>query len=369
MCAHSALSPTPKKLLLLGATGTIGRATARALVARGHDVVCLRAAAAGVGGTMDAEDAAKRAGRRRTSASATATDPASLAPRRLSRRALRRPGLLPRLAHRRAQGRLGDRSSRRIACAGRGARQPGVAHFVLLSAICVQKPLLAFQQAKLAFERADRLGPDLFDRAADRVFKSLSRPGRAREAGQAVPGVRRRHAHRLQADQRRRSRPPISPTAWTTPRRCNRMLPIGGPGPAITPREQGEQLFALLGRPPRFQQRAGRLLDAIIGGCDARAVVRRAARQGRTGAHRPLLRDRIDAGPRSGDRPLRRRRDALDRDARRCSTSTRADRGEASSIAATTRCSDVRGAVPPPASPGDPKIDSASPTVTFLSWA
>ena len=33
------------------------------------------------------------------------------------------------------------------------AAEAGVAHFVLLSAICVQKPLLAFQHAKLAFER------------------------------------------------------------------------------------------------------------------------------------------------------------------------------------------------------------------------
>ena len=33
------------------------------------------------------------------------------------------------------------------------ARQAGVSHMVLLSAICVQKPLLAFQHAKLAFEK------------------------------------------------------------------------------------------------------------------------------------------------------------------------------------------------------------------------
>ncbi|RYE56062.1 MAG: hypothetical protein EOP18_04935, partial [Rhizobiaceae bacterium] len=34
------------------------------------------------------------------------------------------------------------------------AQRAGVGHFVLLSAICVQKPKLAFQQAKLAFEAA-----------------------------------------------------------------------------------------------------------------------------------------------------------------------------------------------------------------------
>jgi len=34
------------------------------------------------------------------------------------------------------------------------AKAVGVQQFVLLSAICVQKPLLAFQKAKLAFESA-----------------------------------------------------------------------------------------------------------------------------------------------------------------------------------------------------------------------
>ena len=33
------------------------------------------------------------------------------------------------------------------------AQKAGVGHFVLPSAICVQKPLLAFQQAKLALRR------------------------------------------------------------------------------------------------------------------------------------------------------------------------------------------------------------------------
>jgi divinyl chlorophyllide a 8-vinyl-reductase len=48
-------------------------------------------------------------------------------------------------------------------------------------------------------------------------------------------------------------------------RRRNRVLPIGGPGEAITPRQQGEHLFALLGRPPRFSRVPVGMLDAIIG--------------------------------------------------------------------------------------------------------
>ena len=48
------------------------------------------------------------------------------------------------------------------------------------------------------------------------------------------------------------------------PLRHNRVLPIDGPGEAITPREQGERLFALISRPPRFKQVPVALLDAVI---------------------------------------------------------------------------------------------------------
>ena len=41
------------------------------------------------------------------------------------------------------------------------ARSQGAAHFVLLSAICVQKPLLEFQHAKLRFEAALQAAGDI----------------------------------------------------------------------------------------------------------------------------------------------------------------------------------------------------------------
>jgi divinyl chlorophyllide a 8-vinyl-reductase len=47
--------------------------------------------------------------------------------------------------------------------------------------------------------------------------------------------------------------------------RRDRVLPIGGPGDAITPRQQGEHLFGLLGQAPRFRQVPVAMLDAIIG--------------------------------------------------------------------------------------------------------
>ena len=44
----------------------------------------------------------------------------------------------------------------------------------------------------------------------------------------------------------------------------NRVLPIGGPGPAITPRAQGEALFSLLQRQPRFRSVPVGVMNTII---------------------------------------------------------------------------------------------------------
>lgn len=135
---------------------------------------------------------------------------------------------------------------------------------VLLSAICVQKPQLAFQEAKLAFERAlidsgltwSIVRPTAF-------FKSLS--------GQ-VERVQKGKPFLIFGDGTLTACKPISDddlaeflaSCLTDPTRQNRVMPIGGPGEAQTPRQQGEQLFALLGREPRFQQVPVGLLDTII---------------------------------------------------------------------------------------------------------
>jgi divinyl chlorophyllide a 8-vinyl-reductase len=130
----------------------------------------------------------------------------------------------------------------------------------------VQKPLLAFQHAKLAFEAAlvgsglrwSIVRPTAF-------FKSLS--------GQ-IDRVRRGRPFLIFGDGTLTACKPISDDdlgdyiagCLTTEDRWNRTLPIGGPGEAITPREQGEALFALLGRPPKFQSVPVAMLDVIIGG-------------------------------------------------------------------------------------------------------
>ena len=153
------------------------------------------------------------------------------------------------------------------------ARQAGVGHFVLLSAICVQKPRLAFQHAKLAFER--RLAGSGVRYSIVRptaFFKSLS--------GQ-VERVRRGKPFLVFGDGALTACKPISdgdlaeylarclddPACW------DRVLPVGGPGEAITPWQQGELLFALLGRLPRFTHVPVRLLDAAAGALGALARV------------------------------------------------------------------------------------------------
>ena len=55
---EAAPSPHPRRVFLLGATGTIGRATARALVQRGHRVDCFVRQRSGVGGTLTPDDVA-----------------------------------------------------------------------------------------------------------------------------------------------------------------------------------------------------------------------------------------------------------------------------------------------------------------------
>jgi divinyl chlorophyllide a 8-vinyl-reductase len=248
---------------MLGATGTIGRATVRALLRRGHEVVCLVRPRAGVGAALAPADSARlltgaelRVG--------DVSDPASLA--RDGFRGERFDALVSCLASRTGAPRDAwaiDHAAHVQALDA--ARAAGVTQVVLLSAICVQKPLLAFQQAKLAFEQV------LIDSGVDHCivrptafFKSLS--------GQ-IERVRRGRPFLVFGDGTLTACKPISDDDLAAyladcldhPARRNRVLPIGGPGDALTPRQQGEELFRLLGRPPRFRQVPLALLDGVIG--------------------------------------------------------------------------------------------------------
>jgi divinyl chlorophyllide a 8-vinyl-reductase len=237
------------RVCVLGASGTIGRATVAALVRRGHRVVCIvRAAQAFEGATVRV---------------ANVTDRASLA--RDGFAGERFDAVISCLTSRTGTPKDAwaiDHAAQLNALAA--AQAAGVGHFVLLSAICVQKPLLAFQHAKLAFEAAliacgmrySIVRPTAF-------FKSLS--GQIERVRQGRPFV-------MFGDGTLTACKPISDhdlanylvDCLEDAGLWNRVLPIGGPGDAITPRQQGEALFAMLGRAPKFRSAPVGLLDGIV---------------------------------------------------------------------------------------------------------
>ncbi|MEO0500895.1 MAG: SDR family NAD(P)-dependent oxidoreductase, partial [Pseudomonadota bacterium] len=163
----------PRRIFVLGATGTIGRATVRALVARGHNVVCLVRRLPDNGN----ESAASTNGRNLQGAefrTGDVTDPVSLACDGI--RGERFDVLLSCLASRTGAPDDAWRIDHDAhVSALKQAEAAGVPHMILLSAICVQKPVLEFQRAKLAFERT--LAASGLDHTIVRptaFFKSLS---------------------------------------------------------------------------------------------------------------------------------------------------------------------------------------------------
>ena len=254
---------TARRVFMLGATGTIGRATARALIARGHDVVCfIRPNGSGRGATPATERAAALPGA--TIRYGDVGDSISLS--RDGFQGEQFDALVSCMASR--TGATKDAwaiDHQAHVNALRAAQDAGVTQVVLLSAICVQKPLLAFQYAKLTFENTlIESGLTYSIVRATAFFKSLS--------GQ-IERVRRGKPFLVFGDGTLTSCKPISDDdlgayladCLEDATRFNRILPIGGPGPAITPHQQGEQLFELLGRPPKFTRVPVAMLDVIIG--------------------------------------------------------------------------------------------------------
>ena len=236
-----------KRVVLFGASGTIGRAVARELRLSGHDFVCaLR------GSSNIPEDLA-----------GYSVKPGALAD------VFDREGfdvaiscIASRTGAPEDAWAVDFQANSDIL---KAAQTSGVKHFILLSAICVQKPKLAFQHAKLAFEKEliesgltySIVRPTAF-------FKSLS--------GQ-IARVRSGKPYLLFGNGELTRCKPISDRdlarfvvgCINDPERRNRILPVGGPGPAITPLQQGEDLFWLTGQKPRYCRVPIALMNVIIG--------------------------------------------------------------------------------------------------------
>lgn len=264
-------STRPRRVLVLGATGTIGRAAVRALVQRGHEVVCFVRPRAGVRGALTPEASIEML-KGATLRFGNVTDRDSLA--RDGFRGERFDVVVSCLASRTGAPRDAwaiDHDAHVHALAT--ATEAGVSQMVLLSAICVQKPLLEFQKAKLAFERTLMgSGIDYSIVRPTAFFKSLS--GQIDRVKQGKPFL-------VFGDGTLTACKPISDDdvghylaeCLDDPNRRNRVLPIGGPGDAITPKQQGEHLFGLLKQKPRFKHVPVAVLDALVWSLDTLGVL------------------------------------------------------------------------------------------------
>lgn len=248
-------------LLVAGGTGYIGQHVVRELKARGHRVLALARPRAGIGGAWDpSETQARMPGVQW--AFGEVTD-AQFVQEAFPEESI--DGVVSCLASRNGA----PEDAWAVDCqANRNllqrAQRSGARQFILLSAICVQKPRLAFQHAKLAFERElvnSEMTHSIVRPTA--FFKSL--------AGQ-VARVRDGRPYLMFGDGTATACKPISERdlarfmadCLEDPEKQNAVLPIGGPGPAWTPKAQGELLFSLTGKPPRYQRIPLWLFSTIV---------------------------------------------------------------------------------------------------------
>lgn len=160
----------------------------------------------------------------------------------------------------------------------REATAPGGVHFVLLSAVCVQKPLLAFQHAKLRMEAALTAAADAdptFSYAIVRptaFFKSLAGQVARLQAGKSYimfgDGDLSKCNALSEADLAR-----FIADAAAEPAKRNAVLPVGGPGAPVTPAEQAAMLFKILGKEPKYTRVPIGVMDGLIGVLGAVATV------------------------------------------------------------------------------------------------
>ena len=251
-----------KSVFVVGATGYIGKFVVRELVARRYDVVSFVRERSGIGSTKNADEVlAQLMGSEVRFGDVSSMDSLIKNGIKGERFDVVISCLTSRNGGIKDSWNIDYQATRNALDAGMAA---GVTHFVLLSAICVQKPLLEFQRAKLKFEKELResgmrwsiVRPTAF-------FKSI--------AGQ-VEAVKNGKPYVMFGDGRLTACKPISEADLASymvnciedPAMQNKILPIGGPGKPITPIEQGEMIFELLGRKPKFKKMPIQMFDLII---------------------------------------------------------------------------------------------------------
>ncbi|MFG6098783.1 NAD(P)H-binding protein [Leptothoe sp. ISB3NOV94-8A] len=250
-----------QRILVLGGTGSIGRAAVAALVKRGHEVVCIARAKAGSGGRLTQEKTTRLLQGAEV-LFGDVTNTTFLAEHVFREQQF--DAVLSCLASRTGEPKdawaIDYQAHADVLSL---AKESGVTQMILLSAICVQKPRLVFQHAKLKFEQElieSGLTYSIVRPTA--YFKSL--------VGQ-VDRVKKGKSFLLFGDGKLTACKPISDADLAEYMAdCledvslqNKVLPIGGPGPAITLLDQGEYLFKILDRKPSFRSVPASLLSGV----------------------------------------------------------------------------------------------------------
>lgn len=255
---------TQKRVLLLGATGTAGRAAGAALLAADYQVVTFGRSAPDLPGIEG------RIG--------DLSDPASVSRDGLRGEAF--DAVISCLASR--TGAAADAWAIDYVAnlnVMHAAAQAGVRQFVYMSAICVQKPKLAFQRAKLAMEEALASSGMVYSIVRPTAFfKSLS--GQVARVQQGRPfmvfGNGELTACKPISD---RDLADYMVRCLTDDVLQNAVLPIGGPGPAVTPLDQAAILGRLLGREVPVRRVPAGLMPAIATGLSVAGMVSAKAKE------------------------------------------------------------------------------------------
>lgn len=256
-------APADIRVLVVGATGYIGKFVVRELVKRGYDVVAMAREKSGIGGKASKEDTIKEF----EGAEVVFGDVTDM--ESLKKVGFAKPVdvVVSCLASR--TGGIKDSNLidyQATANAMNAGRQSGAQHFVLLSAICVQKPLLEFQRAKLKFEK------ELME-AGDITYSIVRPTAFFKSLAAQVEIVKDGAPYVMFGDGKLAACKPISERDLASfiadcvveEDKKNQVLPIGGPGPALTALDQGQMLFDLTGRKPWFFPVPVAVMDGAIG--------------------------------------------------------------------------------------------------------
>eukprot|EP00899_Mesostigma_viride_P012046 jgi/Mesvir1/20842/Mv07935-RA.1 len=261
-------NPKDVRVLLVGGTGYIGRYVAFELIKRGYNTTIVSRSRSGVGGKKTEDDVRKEF----EGAEVVFGD---VCDKESLQQSAFKDGrsynvvvncLASRTGGKRDSWKIDYQASLDVQEAARAA---GCQHIVLLSAICVQKPLLEFQRAKLKYEAA-------LTSAGDLTYSIVRPTAFFKSLGGQVARVKNGSSYIMFGDGKLCKCNAISEAdlaefivnCVSQPDKRNAILPIGGPGSPVTPLEQAGILFKMFNREPKYTSVPIQVMDVAIGAID-----------------------------------------------------------------------------------------------------